>query len=118
MAERIQLRRAKGWKMPPNTVNVARPGPWGNPFKVGKDGTREECVRLYRLLMGQGLICLGASASANEQKRVLDYGAKNIGKLLGKNLACWCRNDGKPCHADVLLEVANSTSLSGVKDHE
>lgn len=29
---RVQLSRAKGWRMPENTVPVARPGPWGNPF--------------------------------------------------------------------------------------
>ena len=32
--ERVQLSRRKGWKMPPNTVKVTRPGPWGNPFVV------------------------------------------------------------------------------------
>jgi hypothetical protein len=26
--------------------------------------------------------------------------------LRGKNLACWCK-PGEPCHADVLLEIAN-----------
>ena len=35
MAERIQLSRRKGWRMPPNTVSVARPTKWGNPFTVG-----------------------------------------------------------------------------------
>lgn len=34
MPERVQLSRAKGWRMPPNTVKVCRPGPWGNPFVV------------------------------------------------------------------------------------
>lgn len=33
---RVQLRRTKGWRMPDNTVNVARPGKWGNPFRVGR----------------------------------------------------------------------------------
>jgi len=27
-------------------------------------------------------------------------------ELRGKDLACWCR-PGEPCHADVLLELAN-----------
>lgn len=31
---RIQISRKKGWRMPPNTVKVARPGPFGNPFTV------------------------------------------------------------------------------------
>src|SRR3990167_7719207 len=33
--KRIQRKRTKGWRMPPNTVNVTRPGPWGNPRRVG-----------------------------------------------------------------------------------
>ena len=33
---RIRLSRARGWRLPENAVNVARPGPWGNPFVVGK----------------------------------------------------------------------------------
>ena len=32
---RIQLSRRKGWRMPPLTVNVARPGRWGNPYRAG-----------------------------------------------------------------------------------
>ena len=31
---RVQLSRRKGWRMPPNTVRVSRPGPWGNPFNL------------------------------------------------------------------------------------
>ena len=110
MCERIQLSRAKGWKMPPNTVKVARPGPWGNPFKVGVDGTRERCVELYRDLMA-GNVCLTATVSADDQIKAMKHAAENIKTLQGKNLACWCRKDGKPCHADVLIEGArNSTS--------
>lgn len=33
--QRIQLQRTKGWKLPPNTVVVARPSRWGNPYRVG-----------------------------------------------------------------------------------
>lgn len=38
MPERIQLRRTKGWRMPPDTVKVDRTTKWGNPFVVGKPG--------------------------------------------------------------------------------
>lgn len=103
---RVQLKRAKGWRMPPNTVSVARPGPWGNPFIVGRDGTRARCVELYRYLLA-GLVCMTKRPSPDEQRTALKYAIKNIAELRGKNLACWCRLDGKPCHADVLLEVAN-----------
>lgn len=113
MLERIQLSRAKGWKMPPNTVKVTRPGPWGNPFKVGRDGTREECVNLYKLLLGNGLICLSVKATVEDQRAALNYVVDNISKLKGKNLACWCQLDGKPCHADVLLDAAGQPSVTG-----
>ena len=32
MPKRIQRKRTKGWRLPPNTVCVTRPGKWGNPF--------------------------------------------------------------------------------------
>ena len=87
--------------MPPNTVKVTRPGTWGNPFKVGEwdepsqrhmDGP--QCVRLFRLMMMQ-------TAWPELRKKVRD-------ELGGKNLACFCALD-KPCHADVLLVIANTT---------
>ena len=106
MAERIQLRRSKGWRLPAGAVNVARPGPWGNPFVVGRDGTRYRCVELYRTLLG-GLICLTLGPTIEEQRRVLKHAGAHLEDLRGKDLACWCRMDGKPCHADVLLELAN-----------
>ena len=44
---RLQLSRKKGFRLPPNTVVVARPSKWGNPFVTGRDGTQAECVDLY-----------------------------------------------------------------------
>lgn len=105
MPERIQLRRRKGWQMPPNTVKVDRSTKWGNPFVVGRDGTAAECVHLYRILMA-GNICLTCKAPVEDQKRAFFHMQKHIHELVGKNLACWCRLD-KPCHADVLLEAVN-----------
>jgi hypothetical protein len=53
MAERIRLSRAKGWRLPANAVSVARPGRFGNPFVVGRDGTRAQCAaKLFVLLAG------------------------------------------------------------------
>ena len=88
--ERIQLSRKKGWRLPPNTISVSRPGKWGNPFSVAEYG-RELAVRNFRNRL-VGLIAIGA----------LD-----LSELRGKNLACWCRM-GESCHADVLLEMANA----------
>ena len=95
MPKRIQRKRTKGWRMPPNTVYVGRPGKWGNPFSLlFATDSREQMVRLFRAWL------LNGSCSGN-----LLPDAKV--QLRGKDLACWCPLD-KPCHADVLLEVANS----------
>lgn len=92
--------------MPINTVSVARPGPLGNPFAVGVDGTREECVNLYRQLMA-GRVCLTSVVTVESQLKARAAVIERLPDLRGKNLACWCRLDGKPCHADVLMELAN-----------
>lgn len=87
--ERIQLSRRKGWRLPPHSVVVARPTKWGNPFRVGADGDAKMCVALFRTY-------IRSAAPIAEQ----------ISELRGKNLACWCK-PGQPCHADVLIEIAN-----------
>jgi hypothetical protein len=89
--------------MPENTVKVDRTTKWGNPFIVGKHGTRERCVELYAYLMA-GYLCLDNNCA--EQQDARDHVAKNRSKLRGKNLACWCPLNAK-CHADILLEIAN-----------
>lgn len=109
--KRIRLSRAKGWRLPPNAINVARPGPWGNPFKVGRDGTQQQCVTMFKMLM-LAHFCLTSKASIEEQKRSNNHIGQNIEKLRGKDLACWCRI-GTPCHADVLLELANAPDNNG-----
>ncbi len=104
MPKRIQRKRQRGWRMPENAVYVGRPGKWGNPFVVGKP---------YRDLFGPAQPCTQEMAvkwfrawlTADDGfggKRLLE----DIEALRGKNLACWCRLD-RPCHADVLLEIAN-----------
>ncbi len=80
--------------MPANTIKVTRPGKWGNPWIVGKDGDAAACVEKYR-----GLIS-GNIWSWPNRKAIQE-------ELRGKNLACWCR-PGQPCHADVLLKIANA----------
>ena len=113
MPERIQLRRAKGWKMPPNTVKVDRTTKWGNPFVVGKDGTQADCVYLYRMLAG-GLLCMTTRGNQDAQVAARKAMEQARDQLRGKNLACWCR-PGTPCHADVLLKLANAELTCGPK---
>lgn len=91
---RIQRKRTKGWRMPENTVYVGRGSKWGNPFVVGEHGMAKECVERFARDIGWHNSRLG-----------FDY--DDIAELRGKNLACWCK-EGEPCHADVLLEIANS----------
>jgi hypothetical protein len=99
--ERIVLSRRKGWRMPANTMKIDRSTKWGNPFIIGKDGTRAECIELYRRFV--------AGNEATKRKEVLaarELVASAACELRGKNLACWCPMDG-PCHADILLKIAN-----------
>lgn len=96
MPMRIQLSRKKGWRMPANTVNVARPSKWGNPHWIGGCDlcgaihTRAEAVAEFRAEI---------EASPKLQRKIRE-------ELAGKNLACWCK-PGETCHGDVLLEMAN-----------
>ncbi len=107
---RVQRRRAKGWKMPANTVYVGRPTKWGNPFEVGQHGTQASCVDLYRFLIGGYLAISNGPEQVKQQQVVMHYVNANIEKLKGKNLACFCL-PSKPCHADVLLALANGWKL-------
>jgi len=86
--KRIQRKRIKDWRMPPNTVYVGRPTKWGNPFKGAF--TPEKAVELYK--------------TSHHLRHLVDSG--DIKELKGKNLCCWCPLD-KSCHADILLEIAN-----------
>lgn len=99
---RIQLRRSKGWRMPPNTVKVDRTTKWGNPLIVGQYGTQARCAELFELLLG-GLLCVSAD-NIPAQRRYLAMAMRDRAELAGKNLACWCR-PGTPCHAEVLLRL-------------
>ena len=87
---RVQLSRSKGWRMPENTVKVDRTTRYGNDFVMAHEGTR------------------GQAIAAFERQVAAQVGAcpEWYAPLRGKNLACWCRLD-QPCHADVLLRLAN-----------
>lgn len=101
--KRVQLSRAKGWRMPENTVKVDRSTRWGNPFKLHGDGypmTAEVAVMLFERHVTDekrlGWVMAGRLTNLEDVRR----------ELRGKNLACWCGLD-QPCHADVLLRLAN-----------
>ncbi len=102
--KRVPLSRAKGWRLPDGAVKVDRTTKFGNPFVVGRDGTRAECVDLYTKMLA-GYLALASGPSIEEQKAARRHVLENLEYLRGKDLACWCK--GSPCHADVLLELAN-----------
>lgn len=104
---RVQLSRKKGWMMPPNTVSVARPGPWGNPFKIGISvfSGRGRSFRCDKITTRAEAVAAFEDMLAIEERNYPSR-AEIRDALCGKNLACWCPLSS-PCHADVLLELAN-----------
>lgn len=112
MPIRIQRRRTKGWKMPENTVYVGRGSKWGNPYTI----INEEGFPLVVSSRGDDCPSFRGWQEARQgvvhlyRERCLD--GMRIEALHGKNLACWCPATDEfgapfPCHADVLLELAN-----------
>jgi hypothetical protein len=104
--QRIRLSRARGWRLPENAVHVGRPSRWGNPFIVGKHGTRIQCATMFAQLAG-GFISFSQEIDTDLQLTMYRRIRRHIGDLAGKDLACWCPLDGGACHADVLLLLAN-----------
>ncbi len=106
LPRRIQRQRTRGWKMPPNTVYVGRPTKWGNPrtARMLKGYTVEDAVKDYRRWLARDIgteswcAVYGLPPTVSEIKRA----------LTGKNLCCWCA-PSSPCHAAVLLEIANAS---------
>lgn len=115
--QRMQLSRKKGFDLQAASLalnrlpakRVTRPGRWGNPFTIADIGKRyglhlaaaqakavERCEQWLRGTLDPAL-SPGVPPPTREDIR---------DELAGRNLACWCR-PGTPCHADVLIELAN-----------
>lgn len=125
MPKRIQRRRTKGWRMPAGAVYVGRPSKWGNPFfHTQRYYGVDEALALYRDvaegIWNPTLVAHHANPripyddSVWWRKRLGEHPLEAMEReLRGKDLACWCPlvdKDGNrvPCHADVLLELANA----------
>jgi hypothetical protein len=117
---RLRLSRARGFELQAHSlsrngleaVNVARPSVLGNPFVVGKHGTRAECVSWF-IAACDGLIMMSMSNEIAALTRTYPYVVKaETPRLRLKNLACWCAlpKPGEPdiCHAAVLLAWVNN----------
>jgi len=70
-------------------VRITRPSPWGNPYYIGVDGTREQVIAKFR-------------AWVKTQPELIERARR---ELRGKTLGCWC----KPfiCHGDVWVEIVD-----------
>ena len=106
--KRIQRKRTRGWRMPEGAVYVGRPSRWGNPFKAGE----------FRFLTGpkKGQMMDAADAVRSYRNRIEKMGGSEAVEMIcrelrGKDLCCWCGLDS-PCHADVLLEIANAEEVA------
>ena len=107
LPQRIQRQRTPGWRMPEGAVYVGRPSRWGNPWRAEQ-------------VQGVGWCCTdpgGRIVQARDRHDAHDLAtahfrawlprqALDLAPLRGRPLACWCPLD-VPCHANVLLEVAN-----------
>lgn len=88
---------------------VSRPGPWGNPFTIAdvmaREGLARDAAQARAVeLCGQWLQgTLDPALSPGDPPSRAAIKAE----LGGHNLACWCRA-GTPCHADILIQLANS----------
>ncbi len=85
----MTMTRVVHCKKEPYDVYIGRPSKWGNPFEIGKDGSREHVIFLY----GEWLL-------ENPSLR------EDIPELIGKVLGCWC--SPKLCHGDLLADLANN----------
>lgn len=94
---RIQQRRTAGWRKPEGAVSVARGKGrrWGNPY-VLPPGATEDDHRLVVALYSAALLAGRLAVTTADARR----------ELAGRDLMCWCP-PGWPCHADVLLDIAN-----------
>jgi hypothetical protein len=95
MPARIQLKRTRGWRMPPDTVKVDRTTRFGNPFPMTAARNRSAALAAFKDYLVRRLV---------DEPAFLE-------PLRGKNLACWCSLD-EPCHVDLLLEAANRPRAS------
>ena len=120
MPERVQLSRRRGYRKPENTVVVARPTCWGNPYRIVRAGKTTWQVMHFSVLLAEFISRTGSEARADAVERLqrliehdrAPWSTDMIRReLAGKNLACWCPlpapEEPDICHASVLLAIAN-----------
>lgn len=115
---RLQLSRARDFNLQRlsramnglDAVVVGRPSPWGNPYVIGEKVDRNQVKKWGWHFKGFDYVTVDAADAVRRFRHCLVFDEAIHdhvkAKLGGKNLACWCKA-GEPCHADVLLEIAN-----------
>ena len=116
--QRVQQRRTKGWRKPPNAISVSRGSRFGNPYRVAPGEAGGVVGWIVEDLTGREVFCTPRTADAARAVAVELYRECVVATwrpdkvreirddLAGRDLVCWCPI-GSPCHADVLLELAN-----------
>lgn len=107
----IQRQRTRGWRKPPNTMNVTRPGRWGNRYYPGSGHARgffTADMQMAQHDVSDPAVQVKWFREWLEEFRRDDPAGFEayIAPLRGKNLMCWCALDA-PCHRNPLLEIAN-----------
>lgn len=105
---RIQLSRAKGYRKPAGAIVVSRPSRWGNPLTM--DGDREAAAEWFGVMLD--LRCAGKLPPTHRSGHEYPSDEEIRAVLAGHDLCCWCplvdaEGNRVPCHADVLLSLAN-----------
>lgn len=79
-------------KKEPYDIYIGRPSKWGNPYSIGKDGTREEVLKKYQKWLKKNYSLM-----------------QSLHELRGKTLGCWCHP--KPCHGNILKELVEKENM-------
>lgn len=122
--KRIQRKRTAGWRMPEGAVSVGRPGKWGNPINLSDVGAQYPslndhqvatmAVRDFETLATKGELSFPNWRFLGGRRGPVRWTYPAIAdiqaELAGRDLACWCALD-EPCHADVLLKIANGEEV-------
>lgn len=90
---RVLVMRVVHCKKEKYDVYIGRPSKWGNPYQIGRDGTRKEVINKYKKYLLGRVDLLTA-----------------LPELRGKILGCWCAP--QPCHGDVLVELVKQMDAS------
>lgn len=110
--KRLQRSRKRGARTPEGAVYVGRGTVFGNPFRSDRFG-HARAVLLYRRWISNELSALQLEAlgfcpsEIDGLTRWRMRLERNLPRIAGRDLQCWCPSTSRWCHADALLSVAN-----------